>query len=141
MQIPNEPCAVYGVSLGLLRVGIHTKVAHEVLGEDGEDVVGLQIGGYDAYSRELYGVQVSGVFSSNSKSLAGFQVSGIGNFAQSIPCGFQVAGFFNYVKRDVGVALQAAGLCNECESGLVLQLAIGWNPVCVWRRPAVRHPQ
>lgn len=127
LQIPNDSCTVYGLSLGILRVGVHTKVAKDVLGLDDEDVVGLQIAGYDSYSRELYGAQLSGFFSSNSKSLVGFQMSCIGNFADDIPFGFQLAGLANYLKNDLGFGLQLAGVCNECRSGTGLQAALGWN--------------
>ena len=127
LQIPNDSCTVYGLSLGLLRVGIHTKVAKDVLGADGEDVVGFQIAGYDSYSRDLYGAQLSGFFSSNSKSLVGLQMSGMANFADSMPFGFQVAGLANYLKTDLGFGVQLAGVCNESQSETGLQAALGWN--------------
>jgi hypothetical protein len=127
LQLPNDKCTVYGLSVGLLRVGIHTKVAHEVLGLDGEDVIGLQIAGFDTYSRELYGAQVSGVFSSNSKSLIGLQLSGLGNFADSMPFGLQFALVANYLKHEMGFGAQLAAVCNESQSGTGLQAALGWN--------------
>ncbi|MCX7008928.1 MAG: hypothetical protein NTY53_17060 [Kiritimatiellaeota bacterium] len=127
VQIPNDSCTVYGLSLGLFRVGIHAKVAHEVLGEDGEDVVGFQISGYDAYSRELYGAQFAGFFSSNSKSIVGLQASGLGNFADNMPFGGQLAGLANYLKHDLGCGFQLAGFCNECQAEVGVQAALGWN--------------
>jgi hypothetical protein len=127
LQAPNTSCTVYGLSLGLFKVGIHAKVPHEVLGEDAEDVVGFQIGGYESCSRELYGAQVSGFFSSNSKNLVGLQASLIENLADTMPCGIQFAGFANYLKNDLGFGLQLAGLWNQCRSETGVQAAFGWN--------------
>lgn len=126
-QAPNTSCTVYGLSLGLFKVGLHTKLQRDVLGEDAEDVIGFQIGGYEACSRELYGAQISGFFSSNSKNLVGLQASLIENFADTIPFGFQLAGFANYLKNDLGFGFQLAGLCNNCRSETGVQAAIGWN--------------
>lgn len=95
--------------MGAVMVGVHTFVEDEdYLGKGDDDVIGLQIGGLFAFSRKLYG----------------FQVSGLGNDAGNIPCGFQVAGLFNYVEHDMGFGLQLAGLWNRYESGAGLQLAI-----------------
>ena len=127
VQIPNDSCTVYGLSLGLLRVGIHEKVVHDALGDDAEDVIGFQGALYDSYSRNLYGVQLSGCFSSCSKNLIGAQASLIGNMADRIPCGVQCAGLANYVKRDVGFGIQLAGFCNEAASLTGVQAALAWN--------------
>lgn len=127
MQLPNDGCIVCGLSAGLLRVGVHSKIPHEVLGKDGVDVIGVQIAGFDSYSKELYGAQVSGVFSSNSRCLIGLQLSGIGNFADSMPFGVQLGLVANYLKHDMGLGAQLAGVCNESQTGNGLQAALGWN--------------
>lgn len=127
VQLPNENCTVYGLSAGLLRVGIHTKLPKDVLGLDHEDIVGLQLAGYDGYVRELYGAQAAFFFTSSSKRLIGLQMSGIGNFADNIPFGFQVVGLANYVKSDLGLGGQLAGFCNECQTVNGVQAALAWN--------------
>lgn len=118
LQVPNGNCTIYGVSMGLV-VGIHTN--RNV--SEGEDVVGLQAGLFGAYARVLYGAQITGFYSSNSGGLVGFQGSGLINSADNIPFGVQMAGLINSTAHDLGLGLQVALVCNDCESGAGLQLA------------------
>ncbi len=109
VQIPDEPCTVYGLSLGLVLVGIHAFDADQPFwGRGADDINGLQICGLLACAR----------------TLCGLQVSGLGNNANRIPCGIQVAGLFNYVQHDLGFGAQLAVGRNQNESGIGLQLAL-----------------
>jgi hypothetical protein len=127
VQLPNESCTVYGLSLGMLRVGIHTKLPKDALGLDHEDVVGLQLAGYDCYAKELYGAQAALFFASCSQRLIGLQMSGVGNFAHDMPLGVQLGGLANYLRSGMGVGGQLAGICNEYQTGAGVQAALGWN--------------
>ncbi len=109
LEIPNENCNVYGLSLGVVLVGLHTIEEHEsYLGKGADNVIGLQICGLLSFAREVRGLQVSG----------------FANNATTLPWGLQVAGLLNYVGGDMGVGLQLAGGWNRCESGAGLQLAL-----------------
>ena len=109
VELPNETCHVYGLSLGVVLVGLHTIEEHgSYLGEGSDTVIGLQICGLLSFARELRGLQVSG-FANNAKAM---------------PWGLQVAGVLNYVGGDIGCGLQVAGGWNRCESGAGLQVAI-----------------
>jgi len=127
VQLPNESCTVYGLSAGLLRVGVHTKLPKDVLGLDHEDVVGLQLAGYDCYAKELIGVQAALFFASCSQRLIGLQMSGVGSFTHDLLFGVQMSGLANYVRSDMVAGGQLAGLCNECQTGSGFQAALGWN--------------
>jgi len=109
LELPNETCSVYGLSLGVVLVGLHTIEENEsYLGKGSDTIIGLQICGLMSFVREL----------------RGFQVSGFANNATTMPWGLQVAGVLNYIDRNMGVGLQVAGGWNRCESGAGLQLAI-----------------
>jgi hypothetical protein len=114
VEIPNINCKVCGLSLGLFAVG----------GMYDTDVIGLQIGGLMAFTKEMYGIKVAGLWSLNRDSLGGLQVSGLGNFTGDLPCGLQLACIGNFVTRDMGCGLQIAGALNRCESGAGLQVAL-----------------
>jgi hypothetical protein len=108
VQIPDEKCNVYGLSLGVILVGMHTFAEDQFFGHGADNVIGLQLCGLLACSREL----------------CGFQVSGLGNNAHNLPFGFQLAGLFNYVEHDTGFGLQISGVWNWQESGAGLQVAL-----------------
>lgn len=114
VEIPNVDCKVFGLSLGLFAVG----------GMSDTDVSGLQLGGLLAYSREMYGIKLAGLWSLNRDSLGGLQVSGLGNFTGDLPCGLQLSCIGNFVSRDMGCGLQIAGALNRCDSGAGLQVAL-----------------
>ena len=108
VQFPDENCNVYGLSLGIIAVGIHTLDDHQrFLGQGADDVIGLQICGLLACAREFCGIQVSG----------------LGNNVQHAPFALQVAGGFNYMDHDLGFGLQVCALWNRVESGAGLQAA------------------
>ena len=108
-QIPDENCTVYGVSLGVVMVGVHTFVDDDdYLGRGDDDVIGLQICGLFGFAR----------------GLCGLQMSVLGNDVDNTPCGLQVAGLFNYVEHDMGFGFQVACLWNRYDAGAGLQLAI-----------------
>jgi len=113
-QIPTFNCKVCGLSLGVIAVG----------GIYDVDVIGLQIGGFWAFSRDLYGIQVAGLFALTHDNFSGIQVSGVGNFDDQMPCGFQIAGIGNFLTHDMGFGLQVAGAMNQCDSGAGLQVAL-----------------
>ena len=109
LELPTENCHVYGLSLGVILVGLHTIEEHEsYLGKGSDTVIGLQICGLMTFAKELRGVQASS----------------FANNATTLPWGLQVAGILNYIDRDMGVGLQVAGGWNRCESGAGLQLAM-----------------
>jgi hypothetical protein len=109
VELPNENCHVYGLSLGVVLVGLHTIEEHSsYLGQGSDTVIGLQICGLLSFAREL----------------CGLQVSGFANNATTMPWGLQVAGVLNYIGGDMGVGLQVAGGWNRCASGAGLQLAM-----------------
>ena len=109
LELPNGNCTVYGLSLGIVLVGLHTIEEHEsYLGKGSDTVIGLQICGLLSFASEL----------------CGLQVSGFANNAMTMPCGLQVAGVLNYLGSDMGVGLQVAGGWNRCASGAGLQVAI-----------------
>lgn len=114
IQIPDVNCKVCGLSLGIIAVG----------GLYDDDVMGLQMGGLWAFARELYGMQVAGLYTLTHEQFSGIQLAGVANFADKMPCGFQIAGIGNFVTRDMGCGLQAAVAFNECESGAGLQVAL-----------------
>ena len=114
VQIPDVNCKVCGLSLGVIAVG----------GLYDDDVMGLQIGGLWAFARELYGIQIAGLYTLTHDNFSGIQVGGVANFTDKLPCGFQVAGIGNFVTHDVGFGLQVAGAFNDCESGSGLQVAL-----------------
>lgn len=108
VQIPDENCNVYGLSLGVILVGMHTVAEDQFFGRGADNVYGLQLCGLLSCSREL----------------CGFQVSGLGNNAHSMPCGLQLAVLFNYVEHDTGLGFQLSGAWNQQESGAGLQVAL-----------------
>lgn len=109
VELPNEDCHVYGLSLGIILVGLHTIEENgSYLGKGCDTVIGLQIGGLMSFAKDFRGVQVSG----------------FANNATTLPWGLQVAGVLNYVGKDMGCGLQVAAGWNRCESGAGLQLAL-----------------
>jgi hypothetical protein len=109
LELPNENCHVYGLSLGVVLVGLHTIEEHgRYLGEGSDTVIGLQICGLMTFAKELRGLQVSS----------------FANNARAMPWGLQVAGVLNYIGGDMGCGLQVAAGWNRCESGAGLQLAV-----------------
>lgn len=109
VQFPDENCNVYGLSLGVIAVGIHTLDDHQrFLGQGADDVIGLQLCGLLACAREFCGIQVSG----------------LGNNVQHAPFAVQAAGGFNYVDHELGFGLQVCAVWNRVESGAGLQAAL-----------------
>ena len=108
-QIPDEKCSVYGLSLGVVMVGVHSFITDEdYLGKGDDTVAGLQLCGLLSFAKKIYGLQVSGLANNTGK----------------MPCGIQMACVLNYVERDMGFGSQVAGVWNRCDSGAGLQLGI-----------------
>ncbi len=93
---------VEGVDLGLL-------------GAESESDTGLMVDGLYSYCRgSMDGFQLSGLWS-QTRDLAGLQVSGIASRSKGYSSGVQLSGIGNY-SAGQGLEVQVAGVVNDCDT-------------------------
>ena len=107
LQFPNTSCSVYGLSLGVFAVGTSENENGKKFppGRNEADVIGLQVAGFSACSREL----------------CGFQASIWRNIAVTIPLGLQV-GCFNQCESGAGLQLALLNRANNDFTGIQVGL-------------------
>ncbi len=108
---------VTGVRLSALYGSSHYVEGVDVglLGDESESDTGLMVDGLYSYCRgSMNGFQLSGLWS-QTRDLSGLQVSGITSRSKGYTSGLQLSGIGNY-SAGQGLEVQVAGVVNDCDT-------------------------